>query len=101
MIFPEAGPKAALPDRRHRAGRGSGWNCGSLPRAPCGAGRGRAGVTVTSDPLALLRSRSYLGLLLLAAVIGAPVSAAAYGFLVLVTKMQVWIFPDLPYGLGF
>lgn len=38
-----------------------------------------------ADPLALLRSRSYL--VLLAAIIGAPVSAAAYGFLAVVSKM--------------
>src|SRR5712671_3944101 len=54
-----------------------------------------------SDPLALLRSRSYIALLVLAAIIGAPVSAAAYFFLALVSKLQVWIFTDLPKGLGF
>ncbi|MGH3153217.1 MAG: chloride channel protein [Streptosporangiaceae bacterium] len=53
------------------------------------------------DPLALLRSRSYLGLLVLAAIIGVPVSAVAYFFLALVSKMQGWIFTDLPKGLGF
>ena len=31
-----------------------------------------------SDPLALLQSRSYVALLVLAAIIGVPVSAAAY-----------------------
>src|ERR1700691_2310568 len=54
-----------------------------------------------SDPLALLRSRSYIALLVIAAIIGAPVSAAAYFFLALVSKMQGWIFTDLPKGLGF
>jgi H+/Cl- antiporter ClcA len=53
------------------------------------------------DPLVLLRSRSYLALLALAAIIGAPISAVAYGFLALVTKMQGWIFTDLPKALGF
>jgi H+/Cl- antiporter ClcA len=53
------------------------------------------------DPLALLRSRSYLALLVLAAIIGVPISAAAYFFLALVSKMQGWIFTDLPKGLGF
>ena len=52
------------------------------------------------DPLALLRSRSYLQLLVLAAIIGAPISAVAYGFLALVAKSDV-IFTDLPSGLGF
>src|SRR3984885_10383799 len=54
-----------------------------------------------SDPLALLRSRSYVALLVIAAIIGAPVSAVAYFFLALVSKMQGWVFTDLPKGLGF
>jgi H+/Cl- antiporter ClcA len=58
-------------------------------------------VSIPPDPLALLRSRSYIALLVLAAIIGAPVSAAAYFFLALVSKMQGWIFTDLPQGLGF
>jgi H+/Cl- antiporter ClcA len=58
-------------------------------------------MTSPPNPLALLRSRSYLGLLGLAAIIGVPVSAAAYGFLALVTKMQGWVFTDLPRALGF
>ncbi len=53
------------------------------------------------DPLALLRSRSYIALLVLAAIIGVPISAASYFFLALVSKMQGWIFTDLPKGLGF
>ena len=53
------------------------------------------------DPLALLRSRSYIVLLVVAAIIGAPVSALAYFFLALVSKMQGWIFTDLPKGVGF
>ncbi len=58
-------------------------------------------MTTPSDPLALLRSRSYVALLVLAAIIGIPISAAAYFFLALVSKMQGWIFTDLPKGLGF
>ena len=58
-------------------------------------------MSIPADPLALLRSRSYIALLVLAAIIGAPVSAAAYFFLALVSKMQGWIFTDLPKGLGF
>jgi H+/Cl- antiporter ClcA len=54
-----------------------------------------------SDPLALLRSKSYVALLVLAAIIGVPVSAAAYFFLALVSKLQGWIFTDLPKDLGF
>jgi H+/Cl- antiporter ClcA len=48
-----------------------------------------------------LRSRSYVALLVLAAIIGVPISAVAYFFLALVSKMQGWIFTDLPKGLGF
>jgi H+/Cl- antiporter ClcA len=55
----------------------------------------------TADTLALLRSRSYLVLLVLAALLGVPVSAAAYGFLALVSKLQGWVFTSLPRGLGF
>jgi H+/Cl- antiporter ClcA len=58
-------------------------------------------VAMPSDPLALLRSRSYLGLLVLAAIIGVPVSAGAYFFLALVAKLQGWIFTSLPRGVGF
>jgi H+/Cl- antiporter ClcA len=58
-------------------------------------------MTTPSDPLALLRSKSYVALLVLAAIIGVPVSAAAYFFLALVSKLQGWIFTDLPKGLGF
>jgi len=58
-------------------------------------------VTAPPDPLALLRSRSYLALLVLAAVIGVPISAAAFGFLALVAHLQGWIFTSLPKAVGF
>src|SRR6185437_4143086 len=64
-------------------------------------GAGGCPVTMPSDQLALLRSRSYVALLVLAAIIGVPVSAAAYFFLALVSKLQGWIFTDLPKDLGF
>jgi len=53
-------------------------------------------VTTAADPLALPRSRNYLKLLAIAAVLGAPVSAAAYGFLALVSYLQEEIFAHLP-----
>jgi H+/Cl- antiporter ClcA len=53
------------------------------------------------DPLQLLRSRSYVQLLVLAALLGLPVAAAAYGFLKLVAWLQEELFTDLPEGLGF
>ena len=36
-----------------------------------------------------------------AAILGVPISAAAYGFLALVDKLQEWVFTDLPQALGF
>jgi H+/Cl- antiporter ClcA len=53
------------------------------------------------DPMAVLRSRGYVRLLVLAAVLGVPISAAAYGFLALLTGLQEWVFTDLPEALGF
>ncbi len=40
------------------------------------------------DPVTVIRSKAYLSALVLAALLGAPISAVAYGFLVLVTKLQ-------------
>ena len=53
------------------------------------------------DPQALLRSRSYVQLLVLAALLGVPVSAASYGFLALADWLQEAVFTDLPQTLGF
>ncbi len=58
-------------------------------------------MTTPPDPQALLRSRAYVTLLVMAAVIGVPISAVAFGFLALVSKLQGWIFTSLPHGLGF
>jgi H+/Cl- antiporter ClcA len=54
-----------------------------------------------ADPVALLRSRRYLVLLAFAGLLGVPVSAAAYGFLALVSYLQKEVFVHLPHGLGF
>jgi len=53
-----------------------------------------------ADPLSLLRSRPYLVILVIAAVLGVPISAAAYGFLALVSYLQTELFVHLPHGLG-
>jgi len=53
-------------------------------------------MTGPQDPQVLLRSKSYLGLLILAAVLGVPISAAAYGFEALVGYLQGEIFTHLP-----
>lgn len=54
-----------------------------------------------ADPLKLLKSRSYLTLLLLGAIVGVPVATVAYFFLEGVGKVQTEIFSDLPGSLGF
>ncbi len=54
-----------------------------------------------ADPMALLRSRSYIQILVLAALIGVPVSAVAYFFLKLVALLQNWFFTTLPKEIGF
>ena len=51
--------------------------------------------------MALLRTRSYVQLLVLAGLIGIPVSAVAYGYLKLVGVLQNWLFTTLPKELGF
>ncbi len=48
------------------------------------------------DPVAVIRSKAYLSALVLAALLGVPISAAAYGFLALTSKLQDAIFQDLP-----
>lgn len=53
-----------------------------------------------ADPFAAVRERSYVRLLVLAALVGIPISAAAYWFLYLVDRMQTWVFHDLPDALG-
>jgi H+/Cl- antiporter ClcA len=54
-----------------------------------------------SDPLALVRTSSYVQLLILATVIGVPISGLAYGFLKVVDWLQEALYVDLPKDLGF
>ncbi|MGA9277079.1 chloride channel protein [Ilumatobacter sp.] len=53
------------------------------------------------DPVAMLRSPSYLVLLVFGALIGVPVAAVAYGFLWAVAEVQQYVFTTLPDDLGF
>jgi len=53
------------------------------------------------DPAAILRSRDFVKLLVLAAVIGIIVSVAGWAFLELVHQIQIGVFQDLPSDLGF
>lgn len=58
-----------------------------------------AGAVRPTAPLDLartVRSRPYLSALVLAALLGIPVSAIAYGFLALVSELQKYLFTTLP-----
>ena len=57
--------------------------------------------TAPQAPQAVLRSRRYMALLLLAALAGVPVSAAAFGFLAMVDALGRVLYTDLPKALGF
>jgi H+/Cl- antiporter ClcA len=48
------------------------------------------------DPVAVIRSKAYIGALVLAAIVGIPISAIAYGFLALVAAIQQFLFTTLP-----
>jgi H+/Cl- antiporter ClcA len=66
--------------------------------APVG-GRSVASVPggpLATNPAAVIRSKPYLTALVLAAVLGIPISAIAYGFLALTTAIQRILFADLP-----
>jgi chloride channel protein, CIC family len=53
------------------------------------------------DPAEVARSSGYVRLLVLAAILGAPIAVLAYFFLALVSHLQTWIFTDLPEALGY
>jgi H+/Cl- antiporter ClcA len=55
----------------------------------------------TPDPLAVIKSRGYIVLLLVGAIIGVPIATVAYFFLDAVAKVQNEVFNDLPQSLGF
>ena len=52
-------------------------------------------------PMDLLRSRSYVALLIVGAAVGVPVAFVAYFFLDAVGKAQRFFLTDLPHHLGF
>jgi H+/Cl- antiporter ClcA len=53
------------------------------------------------DPLAVMVSWRYLALLVLVAILGVPISAAAYWFLWAINHGRQWLFETLPAALGF
>jgi H+/Cl- antiporter ClcA len=53
------------------------------------------------DPFKLLRSNSYVALLVFGALIGIPIATIAYFFLKVVAELQQYFFTNLPGDLGF
>jgi hypothetical protein len=68
---------------------------GAVPAASQRAGS-PAGGPPAIDPVAVIRSRQYIGALVLAAIVGIPISAIAYIFLALVAGIQHFLFSELP-----
>src|SRR5215471_17458822 len=58
-------------------------------------------VTTPKDPFAIVRTKQYVALLILAAVLGVVISFLVYWLLKLFADIQAWVFTDLPKGLGF
>jgi H+/Cl- antiporter ClcA len=68
---------------------------------PPGAAAASPLAASAATPAELLRSRRYIALLVLAGLVGVPVSALAFWFLVFTTNLQHWTYQSLPSGLGF
>jgi H+/Cl- antiporter ClcA len=69
---------------------------GAVPEQSQHASTAPVGGPPAIDPLAVIRSRAYIAALVLAAILGIPISAVAYGFLALVTAIQKFLFTNLP-----
>ena len=69
---------------------------GAVPEASQHAAASPAAGSPVLDPVAIIRSKRYIGALVLAALVGIPVSVVAYGFLALVAAMQRFLFTELP-----
>ena len=57
--------------------------------------------SASPDPVAILKSRGYLALLVFGAIIGIPVATVAYFFLKWIAEAQQYFFTTLPMDLGF
>ncbi len=53
------------------------------------------------DPGSTLRSRAFVAVLVLAAVVGVIASLVAWCFLELIFYIQQWVFTDIPHDLGY
>jgi hypothetical protein len=56
--------------------------------------------TPPPDPASTIRSKQFVVLLVLAAIVGVVASVAAWGFLELIYYTQVWVYTDIPQELG-
>ncbi len=74
---------------------------GARPTAPAPSPAPGGGDLAAGDLSAVVRSRTYLALLVMGALIGVPVSAVAFGFLALVHQIDHAVYQDLPGALGF
>ena len=70
-----------------------------LPSPRRGTGEGTS--PTVADPIALIRSREYHRLLVVAALIGVVVSLVSWGYLELVHALQQWLYVDLSRDLGY
>jgi len=71
------------------------------PAPPAGPAPATPPAAAAGGVAAMLRDRSYVRLMVLAALLGAPISAAAFGFIQLVDHLQHWFYVSLPETLGF
>jgi len=85
-----------LKERLHPMADSNSPRGGALPKADHEAATPPASGPPAIDPAAVIRSKRYIGALVLAAVLGIPISAVAYGFLALVAAIQRFLFTDLP-----
>src|SRR6195952_5065603 len=67
-------------------------NAAAGPKGPSSASGGPSDLDATRE----IRSKASLSALIFAGVLGIPVAAIAYGFLALVSKIQKYLFTDLP-----
>lgn len=74
---------------------------GSAATPPLPSAASAAAAPSEPTPVQVLQSKQYVVLLLLAAIIGAPIALFAYFFLKLVGESQQWVFTTLPGELGF
>ncbi len=94
-------PQPTLPDGTGRPAAAATDGTGPAAEPPTAAAPSPApaapsAAAAAMEPSAVIRSKPYLSALILAALLGIPISAVAYGFLALVANIQQYVFTDLP-----